>query len=136
MLCIDNTLLFLNLSRKAQVVWKRFEEFQRKRQTHLEGSIIGFYPSRDFYSDSSWGVYELRLVDKAEGKYVSLIWDYLKPLQRGTPTNILDYFEMRPEFTGYSYKPIHYYKSDHMLLSTIKKLHPKMSQYINIMKIK
>ena len=133
MLEIDNTLLFLNLSHKAQVVWKRFEEFQKKRETYLEGTLIGFYPSRDLYSDSTWSVYEIRHTGSG---YQTYVWDYLKPLQRGTPTNTLDYFEMRPEFTGYSYKPIHHYKSDHMLLSTIKKLHPKMSQYINIMKIK
>jgi hypothetical protein len=135
MLEIDNTLLFLNLSHKGQIIWKRFEEFQKKRQTYLDGTLIGFYPSRDLYSDSTWSVYELRLVNNTKGQYISLIWDYCKPLQRGTPTDALDYFEMRPEFTGQSYKPLHYYKTEHMLQASIKRLHPKMSQYINKGKI-
>jgi len=132
---IDNTLLFLNLSRKAQVIWKRFEEFQRKRVKYREGEIIGFYPSRDLYSGSTWSVYEVRWVDDPRGIYQTLVWDYIKPIQKGIPQNILDYFEMRPEFTSQSYKPLHYYKTESLLRSTIKKLHPKLSEYINIKKL-
>jgi len=129
-LWIDNTLLFLNLSRKAQVIWKRFEDFQKLDKTHAEGTLVGFYPSRDLYSESTWGIYEIRRLDNEKGKYVCQVWDYRKPMQRGTPTHPLDYFEMRPEYTEQSYKPIHYYKTDHMLVSTIKKLHPKLSEYV------
>lgn len=130
MIIIDNFHLFLNLSRKAQVVWKRFEKFQRVRKTHLGGELLGFYPSRDLYVDSDWSVYEVRHLPGEEKAYVALIWDYAAPMQRGTPTAAEEYFSMRPEYTAVSYKPIHYYKTEHQFIATLKKLHPKFSEYV------
>jgi len=136
MLIIDNTLLFLNLSRKAGVVWKRFLKFHAVRPTYREGTLLGFYPSRDLYTESDWSVYEVRLVEgltqDPRDRYVALIWDYLAPMQRGTPMGDLDYFMMRPETTTLAYKPVHYYQSDHHFLGVIKRLHPKFGEFIKI----
>jgi len=129
MLKIQQDLLFLNLSRKAQVVSKRFELFHNMRSSHIKSQLIGFYPSRDLYSESTWSVYEI-LWDKDH--YTTVIWDYYPPAERNLPQRT--YFEMRPETTTLAYRPIHHYKTDHMLISVIKKLHPKLVSFIEINK--
>lgn len=136
MLEVDNKHLFLNLSRKARVIWKRFNKFQELRPTHKTGALLGIYPSRDFYTDSDWSVYEIRLVEGQrpdhKERYVALIWDYIPPTQRYIPMGDLEFFTMRPETTTLSYRPVHYYQSDTQFLGVIKKLHPKFAEFIKI----
>jgi hypothetical protein len=134
MLEIDNNLLFLNLNHKSQVIWDRFQKFLDSRQTHLEGDLLGFYPSRDFYAEFGRSVYEIRFFAEptpgSSGEYATLIWDYIPPTQKGLPMGALEYFKMRPEYTTLSYKPVHYYKSDAQFLVVLRKLHPKLVEFI------
>lgn len=136
MLEIDNTLLFLNLSRKARVVWKRFVKFQGARKTHRDGTLLGIYPSRDLYTEADWSVYEIRMIEglgpDPKSKYVALIWDYIAPTQRGIPMGDLEYFQMRPATTTLAYKPIHYYQSDLHFMGVLKRLHPKFTEFIRV----
>lgn len=134
MLEIDNFHLFLNLSRKGRVIWKRFKKFQEVRPSYQTGTLLGIYPSRDLYTESDWSVYEIRgiagLSRDPKDKYVALIWDYIAPTQRGIPMGDMDYFMMRPETTTLSYKPVHYYQSDSHFMGVLRKLHPKFTEFI------
>lgn len=136
MLEIDNALLFLNLSHKAQIVWRRFGKFEKLRTDYRVGTPLGVYPSRDLYAESDWSVYEIRYIVELKpylgAQYMALIWDYTPPPQRGIPWGDLDYFKMRPPTTTLSYKPIHYYKSEEHFMGVLRKLHPKFTEFIKI----
>lgn len=126
MISVNQDLLFLNLSRKAKTIWKRFKLFQDLRDSYKESQVIGFYPSRDLHSESTWSIYEI-LWEK--DRYTTVIWDYFTPAERNLPQRA--YFEMRPEFTSINYRPVHHYQTDHRLIASIKKLHPKLLVFMD-----
>jgi len=127
MISIQQDLLFLNLSHKGQLLSKRFEAFLKVRTSHKDSQLVGFYPSRDLYSESTWSVYEIRHNTE---QYIALIWDYHPPAERNLPQG--PYFEMRPVSTTKSYLPIHAYSNDSTIIAAVRRLHPKLLSFINV----